>query len=108
MSHMKETEMSQYLNATDGRSGTMVGNAVSDLHDNPEVFHQALRQAILIERDVFWHEFNRWKLCAETKWILRQKCKEITDDVLYTIITEVERSNRAAAEAYHSAGVVNR
>ena len=100
--------MKRYPNATDGRRGTMVGNTVSNLHDNPEVFHQALRQAILVERDVFWHKFNRWKLCAETKWILRQKCKEITDDVLYTIITEVERSNRAAAEAYHSAGVVNR
>ena len=51
---------------------------------------------------------DRWKLCGVTKWILRKKCKDLTENVLYMIIDEVEKSNRAAAVAYHSAGVVTR
>ena len=102
--------MKNYPMAVDVLRGTMVGDEVSNLHDKPEVFHHALRQAILIERDVFWHEFNRWKLYGVAKWTLQQKCKQLQvtlpQDVLHGIINEVEKLNRAAAVAYHSAGVV--
>ena len=112
MDHMRTVRMRSYPRAIYGYNdeSTMVGDEVSDLHDDPEVFHHALRQAILVERDVFWHEFNRWKLRGIAKWTLQQRCKQLRvklpEDILRRIVNEVEKCNRAAAVARHSAGVV--
>ena len=90
---------------------TAVGDAVSDLHGDPVVFHHALRQAILVERNVFWHYFNRWKLAEVSLWTLQQACKRlrvtVDQDNLVKVVIEAEKMNRAAAAVFHSAGTIN-
>ena len=109
MDHMRTVNMRRYPMAGNRADDeTAVGDEVSDLHDDPVVLHHALRQAILIERDVFWHCFNRWKLAGVSLWTLRQACKQlgvtVDHDNLVRIVLEAEKMNRAAAEALRLAG----
>ena len=104
--------MKSYLQCQGGSRGnsTMVSRRVSNLHEDAEVCHHALRQAILIKRDAFWHEWNRWKLAGVVWWTLQKvgvKLRlDLSEDVLERIVREVEKLNRAAAVRRHSAGVV--
>ena len=112
MDHMKTVNMRRYPMAGNrAHDETAVGNAVSDLHDDPVVLHHALRQAILVERDIFWHCFNRWKLAEVSLWTLQQACKRlrvtVDQDNLVKIVIEAEKMNRAAAAVFHSAGTIN-
>ena len=112
MDHMRTVNMRRYPMAGNRADDeTAVGDEVSDLHDDPVVLHHALRQAILIERDVFWHCFNRWKLAGVSLWTLQQACKQlkvtVDQDNLVKIVLEAEKMNRAAAAALRSAGSRN-
>ena len=109
MNHLRTVNMNRYPmagNRVDDE--TAIGDEVSELHDDPVVFHHALRQAILIERDAFWHCFNRRKVAEVSLWALRQACERlgvtIDHDNLVRIVLEAEKLNRAAAESFRLAG----
>ena len=104
MDHLKTTLIRKYTGAGGGREGTAVGDDVSDLHEDPVVLHRALYQAVQVERSVFWHEFNRYRLAEVSVMALKRVCVRLNVDiphyVLGDIAKEAEKLNRAAAATY--------
>ena len=104
MDHLKTTQIHRYTAAGGGREGTAVGDDVSDLHDDPVVLHRALYQAVQVERSVFWHKFNRYRIADVSVMALKRVGVRLNVDIPHNVLEDiavlVEGLNGAAAVTY--------
>ena len=110
MSHLQNSQKSEYQQAFYPAEGAAVGDEVSNLYENDvSVLHAALHQAVIMEQRALWHEFNRRKIAEVSMITLTRKCEELhlrdmDRSVLRRIVEEAETSNRARAADPFSMG----